>query len=115
MVITYKANKAAIGEYARVEGVTLNYGVFAATKTGLGSNDIFNCDNAVVAEVDAMYSFFDFKLTGFTTDVQKTALIALGAYVIDSNENVTYIQAGTPEANEKYFFVSFNDVEKQTN
>ncbi|MBQ8146558.1 MAG: hypothetical protein IJ039_07210, partial [Clostridia bacterium] len=60
------------------------------------------------------YSFvaFDLKVIGFT-DTQKDTKLAMGAYVVVTDGKTTeysYMQDGTPNENEKYCFVSYNDV-----
>ena len=37
------------------------------------------------------------------------AVVAMCAYVIDG-DTVSYMQAGGPEENEKYYFASYNEV-----
>lgn len=63
----------------------------------------------------AGYSFvaFDLKIVGFT-DEYKDAPLALGAYAITADENgkseISYMQYGKPSGDEKYCFISYNDL-----
>ena len=97
----------------------MKYGVFAAAKEKIGNNYIFGengavSDYAVVAEISG-YSFvaFDLKIVGFT-DEYKDAPLALGAYAITTDENgkaeISYMQYGKPSGDEKYCFISYNDL-----
>lgn len=118
--ISFEINRAAIYEYERITQKSISYGVFAAAKEKLGDNDILSsdgtpADNVVKAEidVDGLVSF-ELRLSGFVTDVQKSALLALGAYVCltdsEGKSEYSFIQAHTPINNEKYHFISFKDV-----
>lgn len=116
MVIGYTVNFEAIELYEKVMNITLDYGIFAVAKNKIEDNDIFENGEAtngvVTATVDRTYVAFEFRIAGFETEEHKNAKIALGAYVIDSKGNSSYIQIGTPNENEKYVFVSFNDISK---
>ena len=118
--ISFEINRAAIYEYERITQKSISYGVFAAAKEKLGDNDILSsdgtpADNVVKAEinVDDLVSL-ELRLSGFVTDVQKSALLALGAYVCltdsEGKSEYSFIQAHTPINNEKYHFISFKDV-----
>ena len=118
IAIGYTVNNEAITEYEEVTGKTLNYGVFAVLKDRLGNNDVFAEDGTVAegvinAEI-TNYEFvaFELKIVGFT-DERKDTKLAMGAYVAVTDGETTeysYLQSGTPAANEKYCFVSYNDV-----
>ena len=116
--IGYTINNEAIKEYEKVTGKTLKYGVFAVAKEKLGNNDIFASDgavaNSVISAEISSYEFVSFalKIVGFT-DEYKELKLALGTYVAETDGTTTeysYIQAGTPKQNEKYCFVSYNDI-----
>ena len=118
IAIGYTVNNEAITEYEEVTGKTLNYGVFAVLKDRLGNNDVFAEDGTVAegvinAEI-TNYEFvaFELKIVGFT-DERKDTKLAMGAYVAVTDGETTeysYLQSGTPAENEKYCFVSYNDV-----
>ena len=88
----------------------------------LGGNDIFandgtKADGVISAEIkNHEFVAFELKLIGFT-DEQKSKKLAMGAYVAVTDGETTeysYLQSGTPKENEKYCFVSYNDIiEKQ--
>lgn len=121
IVVSYTVNVAALKEYSEYlakSGKTLTYGVFAIAKVNL-ENDVFDengapVDYAVVAEISS-YEFvaFDLKIVGFT-DEYKDEPLAMGAYValadIDGKADYSYMQYGTPKENEKYCFVSYDEV-----
>ena len=118
IAIGYIANSGAIAEYTKTTGKALKYGVFAVTHEKLGDRDIFSkngtvADGVVNAEIKN-YEFvaFELKIVGFT-DALKDIKLALGAYVaITDGEAIeySYLQPGTPNENEKYCFVSYNDI-----
>ncbi len=121
IVVSYTVNVAALKEYSKYlakSGKTLTYGVFAIAKVNL-ENDVFDengapVDYAVVAEI-SNYEFvaFDLKIVGFT-DEYKDEPLAMGAYValadVDGKADYSYMQYGTPKENEKYCFVSYDEV-----
>ncbi len=118
LAIGYTINNEAVSEYEKATGKTLKYGVFAVLKDNLGDGDIFvesgkAIANAVTAEVSKdKFVAVEFKITGFT-DEYKDIKLAMGAYVaVTDGENTeySYLQAGTPNENEKYCFVSYNDI-----
>ncbi len=119
IAIGYITNKTAIAEYMEATGKTIKYGMFAASQNMLGENDIFGengevADGALCAEIRNIdFTVFEIKLIGLETDMQKSAKLALGAYVeVSDGETAeySYMQVGTPNENEKYCFVSFNDL-----
>ncbi len=122
IVISYMVNTDALNEYTKYLtkiGKTMKYGVFAVAKEKIGNNYIFGengavADYAVVAEIsDYDFVAFDLKIVGFN-DENKSAPLALGAYAmtIDKNGNAeySYMQYGKPNENEKYCFISYNDL-----
>ena len=119
IAIGFTVNDVAIREYEEITGKKISYGVFAVAKEKLGTNDIFNKDSGAVAndvvnaEIESyQYKGFELKISGFTDDNENVKL-ALGAYVITTDGETTeysYIQSGATSENEKYAFVSFNDV-----
>ena len=120
--IGYSINSEAIKKYEEATGKTLKYGVFAVLKDKIGTNDIFNesgnaSDGVINAEVSGNnYVAVEFKITGFT-DEYKDLKLAMGAYVITSDgesAEYSYLQGGNPNENEKYFFVSYNDIVGKT-
>ena len=119
IAVGFTVNNEAINEYTQLTGKTLNYGVFAVSQDNLGGNDIFANDGTasegVISAETTDYHFvaFELKIIGFTTEEHKSAKLAMGAYVVTSKDGVTeysYLQFGTPEENEKYCFVSYNDI-----
>ena len=114
IAIGFTVNSAAIAEYKEVTGKTLSYGVFAAIKDRLNGSDIFVDGEAnecaiVVDMTTYATAAFEIKIIGFETDNQKTAQIAMGAYVKVDND-YSYMQNSAPDENEKYCFDSFNDI-----
>ena len=115
--VGFVVNKDAIEAYSEATGISLSYGVFAVSQSKLAGGDVFDkdlapSDCAVVKEIDDASYVFIIKITGFETEAQKSAPLAIGGYVItDDGENkaVSYLQAEEPENGEKYSFKSFND------
>ena len=118
IALGFTVNNVAIAEYEEITGKTLKYGVFAVSQNRLGDNDVFAEDGTVAegvinAEItNYEFAAFELKIIGFT-DEHKDTKFAMGAYVAVTEGEETeysYMQAGTPNANEKYCFVSYNDV-----
>ena len=113
-------NNVAIAEYEEATGKTLKYGVFAVLQNRLGDNDVFAEDGTVAngvinAEItNSEFAAFELKIIGFT-DEHKDTKFVMGAYVTVTDGETTeyfYLQSGTPLENEKYCFVSYNDIVK---
>ena len=122
IAIGFVINNDAIEEYEKATGRTVKYGAFAASQNKINNNDIFNengatAPNVVVAEIAKNeYTMFDLVLSGFN-DTNKNAMLAIGAYAKVTDGESTeyaYMQPGTPNENEKYCFVSYNDVLNST-
>ena len=118
LTIGFTVNNEAIKEYTEATGKAFNYGVFAILKDRLGENDVFAQDGTAIAgSINAditSYEFtaFELKIVGFT-DEYKDIKLAMGAYVAETDGEITeysYMQSGAPNENEKYCFVSYNDI-----
>ena len=118
LAIGFSVNNEALNEYKAVTGKAFNYGVFAVLKDRLGDNNIFGEDGtAIEGSINAditSYEFvaFELRIEGFI-DEYKDVKLAMGAYVAETDGETTkysYLQAGTPAENEKYCFVSYNDI-----
>ena len=119
IVIGYSINREIVTEINAIGGTTVKYGVFAATQANLGDNDVFaengSVANGVLWAYTSTNSFvmFELKVTGFTTDIQKNAVLAIGAFVEltrDGNKEYSYVQGGAASDGAKYFFASYNDM-----
>ncbi len=117
IAVGFTVNKDAIAEYETITKEVVGYGVFATLKDTIGKNDIFMQDGTIVPGVISVemtgyeYSVFEIKLTGIT-DERKDIEFAIGAYVVtikDDNKEYSYLQGGTPNENEKYHFISYNN------
>ena len=113
ITIGYVINKDAISLYEGATGKKFTYGVFAASKTILGQEEVVNTQGAVCAPVSQYgLAAFEMKIVGFTDD-NKNSEIALGAYIaVTKGENTeyTYVQNNLPLNGEKYSFDSYNSV-----
>ena len=117
IALGFKVNSEAISEYEELTGKTVAYGVFAVTQSKLGTNNIFGengemTEGVLGSEIKTSHTVFEIKITGIPEDKADVKL-ALGAYVkLTEGEAVeySYMQPGTPAENEKYCFVSYNDV-----
>ena len=118
IAIGFVVNHDSIDQYEKVTNSTVEYGVFAIVKDRLGENDIFdengNITKGAISANISSYDFdiFELRIVGFAEE-QKDIKIAMGGYVTVTDANGTkysYMQAGTPNENEKYCFVSYNDI-----
>ena len=122
IVVGYLVNSAAVAEYERVIGLSIELGVFAVSKDKLGENDIFASDGTVADGVirvnmtSQMPTAMELKVIGFN-DENKDFKLAMGVYFAEKggdNAEYTYLQIGTPKDGEKYYFASFNDILEMT-
>jgi len=118
IAIGFTVNNAAIKKYEEGTSKTLKYGVFTVLQSKLGDNDVFGEDGTAASGVlsaDITHSklkAFELKVVGLT-DEQKDIKLAMGAYVAVTDGEATeysYMQEGEPDENEKYSFVSYNDI-----
>jgi len=118
IAIGFTVSNVAIAEYEEATGKTLKYGAFAVLQSKLKDKDVFAEDGTaaegVISAEITNYQFvaFELKIVGFT-DEQKDTKLAMGAYVAVTDGEKTeysYMQSGTPNENEKYCFVSYNDI-----
>ena len=118
IAIGFTVNNIAIAEYEEATGKTLKYGVFAVLQSKLKDKDVFAEDGTVAegvinADITSYeFALFELKIVGFT-DEYKDIKLAMGAYVAVTDGETTeysYLQSGTPNENEKYCFVSYNDI-----
>ena len=119
ITIGFVPNYEAIETYEEITGKSLSFGVFAAEKNNLGASDIFDKDGNTPANIinadltDIGCAMFDLRIVGFNTPELKSVQLAMGAYVAASKDGQTqysYLQESAPSANEKYYFISYNDV-----
>ena len=118
IAIGYTVNIEAINEYETITGKIIKYGIFAVAKEKLDTNDIFASDGTaaygvISAEItNYIFTAFEIMIVGFT-DEYKDQKLAMGAYVTATDGKTTeysYIQHGTPLKNEKYCFITYNDI-----
>ena len=118
LVIGFLVNKTAVKEYTEATGTTLNYGLFVGTQAKLGNNDVMDAsgnapEGAIVAEMsNRTFNVFELKIIGFNDDAQRTAKLAMGAYVVEkgTETKISYLQTETPNDGEKYLYQSYNDI-----
>ncbi len=108
VAISFAVNKDALADYEYYNSESLEYGAFAIAYKNVTENEIIDTESAVIAKVDREYASFEMKITGFVTEAQKTAAISFGAYVIDKNGKVSYLQAGEPTDGNKFSYVTYN-------
>ena len=115
----FKVNGKAIEKYTSVMNISMKFGVFAVSQGKLGENNIFDengntADGVISAEIKRTdFSGFDIKVVGFESEEQKSAMLALGAYVMLSNGEISYIQAEIANEKESYHFISYNGIVNQ--
>ena len=114
LVISFTINQEAIDEYTALTGNTFKFGAFAAAESKIGTQDVVSADgqvaeNTISADITGYgVAAFDLVVLGFSEEYRDLGM-AMGAYVIDG-DTVSYMQAGGPEENEKYYFASYNEV-----
>ena len=118
IVMGYTVNQIAISEYETVMGKKVEYGVFVGLQGTVGKNDIFDKDGKALAGVvcaqitNYEFTVFELKVSGLT-DEKMNVKLAMGAYVKETHGDevkYSYMQNDAPDENEKYSFVSYNDI-----
>jgi len=119
LVIAFIVNKEAVSAYSEITGKTLKYGLFVGSQSKLGNSDVIDeSGNTPVGVISAdmsnrEFNVFELKIVGFESDALKSAKLAMGAYVAVTDTQGTkysYMQPGTPNEGEKYYFTSYNDL-----
>ena len=95
-------------------GVFDKVSVKLIAKTVPDAHKICRAVRLVNAEItNYEFTAFEIKIVGFTDDAQKDIKLAIGAYVAVTDGETTeysYMQNGDLGENEKYCFVSYNDI-----
>ena len=119
IVLGFKVNNEAIEQYKALSGNDIEFGVFAASQKKLGENSVLGADGTEADGVikanltNTTHTVISVKVYGFTTDEQKAAKLAIGAYVIvdDGAElDISYIQEKAPADGDAYYFASYNEL-----
>ena len=119
ITVGYDVSYTSLEKYEGLTGKKLNYGVVASLAQenankplSLSNGEITYAKNVVVAGVDAVYTGFDFILTGFTSDYYDKLLV-MCAYVFDG-ESISYICSnnGVEGQYDSAYAISFNSEAK---
>lgn len=119
IVIGFAVHKDAIELYEQITGKSLEFGAFAIAEKNIVDNKVLNDDGtavqgAIKAKVsDLGFVSFELKISGFTTEAQMKASLAIGAYVIATRDNeitISYLQHGTPLEENVFTFISLNEI-----
>jgi len=110
IAICFVVNKEALNDYEGVMSEKLTYGVFAIAYNNIDEGEILENAKAIKASVNRELVAFEMKITGIQTEAQMNANISFGAYIINKAGEVAYLQAGTPNEGEAYYYVSYNSI-----
>ena len=110
IAICFAVNKDALYEYESVMREELTYGVFAIAYNNIDKGEILDNEKAIKSEINRDFVAFEMKITGIQTEAQMNANISFGAYIINKAGEVAYLQAGTPNEGEAYYYVSYNSI-----
>lgn len=122
ITVGFEINKVSLTEYETLMNKSISYGVFAASKQVLGTNDILQengeaTQGVIKADInDTKVIFFELRLSGFNTENQLNALLILGAFVKVTDEDsieYSYMQPINASEGEKYGSISFNELLNQ--
>ena len=122
VALGYRINCNSIAQYEEISNSTVEFGLFAASKTKLGDGDVFDADGVAKSGVtnvkmSSNSGAMELKIMGFT-DANNNVKLAMGAYVITIGSESTeysYLQVGTPNEGEKYCFASFAEISEALN
>ena len=119
-VVGFYVNNKAIEKYEEITNKTVNFGVFAVLQNKLGENDVLDesgaltCNGIKAPVSDYQYSSIELILGGFESTTQKALSLCLGVYfeVTSEDESVeySYVQNEPPQENEKYSFITYDEV-----
>jgi len=119
IALGFTVNTDAINAYEKNTGKVIEFGAFAIAKKNLTENGVLNSSGeanqgAIKAEITQKeVKSFEFVITGFKTEAQKSALLAIGAYVISTvgeEVSISYIQSKAPLDGDNYSFISFDEI-----
>ena len=116
IAVLFEINYDAIEKFEKTNTKSLSFGAFAILYNNIGDKGILNNENAIIAEVkdeEKIFVSFEMRITGFETDEQKEAQLAIGAYVLDEEGTVSYIQAVDSDESKEFTSVSYNDIYNQ--
>ena len=116
IAVLFEINYDAIEKFEKANTKSLSFGAFAILYNNIGDKGILNNENAIIAEVkdeEKIFVSFEMRITGFETDEQKDAQLAIGAYVLDEEGTVSYIQAVDSDQSKEFTSVSYNDIYNQ--
>jgi len=108
LALGFEVNEEALSAY-RATGKTLTFGAYIVGCEKLGANDVYTFDGAVKAEVtERELTYFSMKVTGFSTEEQMNAKLCLGAYIVEENGDVSYLQAGEAIDGCNFLYTTYN-------
>ena len=118
--VGYAINNESLKEYKELTNKEISFGGFAVLKDKIGTNDIFDengnaTSGAISVDItERQFDIYEFKIGGFK-DANVSTMIAIGMYTCVKNgeeAEYSYLQVGNVLENEKYVFVSYNDLIK---
>lgn len=113
VAIGYDVDNASLVAYETATGKSFDYGVFAASKTVLGQEELFNVEGAIRVDMKKYgMAKFEIKVVGFS-DTNNNLDFAMGAYIAVSKDDVfeyTYVQNSAPADGDKYSYDTFSSI-----
>ena len=108
LAIGFEVNEEALSAY-KATGKTLTFGAYIVGCEKLGANDVYTFDGAVKAEVtESELTYFSMKVTGFEKGGNDDTKLCLGAYIVEENGDVSYLQAGEAEDGCNFLYTTYN-------
>ena len=92
IAICFAVNKEALNDYESIMSEKLTYGAFAIAYNNIGDGEILDNDKAIKTEINRDFKSFEMKITGIKTEEQMNAKISFGAYTVDKNGKISYLQ-----------------------
>ena len=111
LALGFEVNEEALSEY-KATGKTISFGAYVAGYENVKNDnvtDMYNYVKAIKADVTVEdTSYFAMKVTGFEKGGNDDTKLCLGAYVIEENGDVSYLQAGEAEDGCNFLYTTYN-------
>ena len=111
LALGFEVNEEALSAY-RATGKTISFGAYVAGYDNVKNDnvtDMYNYAKAIKADVtEEKLTYFSMKITGFENGGNDDTKLCLGAYVVEENGDVSYLQAGDAIDGCNFLYTTYN-------